>query len=253
MKKVLKNKQPIKLVTVLIVIALSVISFLNNKGGANTKPEVNISETTFHSEKEKTENATETNKTENATAINKTENTNETVPENENNNTVISPASLVVDVSGEVNSPGVYTLSEGARVNDAIIAAGGLTEKGDISYINRAAPIADGTKIYIPSVVKTDGDSNTILKNQGQINLNNNGGYIHYNSPEYGDSIGGKVNINTADKTALETIPGIGPVTAEKILVYREKNGKFNALDEIMNVSGIGEKTFERIEEYITL
>ncbi len=133
-------------------------------------------------------------------------------------------ASIFIDISGCVNYPKVVKLNSNSRVSDAIKAAGGLTYDADISNINRAAHLSDGEKIYIPSV--SDGED--------LINSNN--------------SFSNKVNINSGSASDFETLTGIGPATANKIIEYRNKYGKFKKIEDIKNVSGIGDKTFEKFK-----
>lgn len=143
---------------------------------------------------------------------------------------------LYVDIGGEVMKPGVYEVSEGTRLFEVIDKAGGLTEDADIDGINRAETVQDGQKIMIGR--------------QGGNPNENREGYSANNVTDTGE---GKVNINTADAAALQTIPGIGPSKADRIIEYRESEGKFNEIDDIKNISGIGNKTFESIKEYITV
>ena len=155
---------------------------------------------------------------------------------------------VVVHVIGEVNNPGVVTLKEGARIIDAINKAGGKTEEADLSKINLAYVIEDGTQIYIPRInenlneielMTQDAGSSTIISNSETDN--------EENSKEV------KVNINTANKEKLETLPGIGETTAQKIIDYREANGKFNSIEDIKNVSGIGDAKFNSLKDKITV
>ena len=142
---------------------------------------------------------------------------------------------IVCDISGEINNPGVYELDEGNRLQDLIDMAGGLTEEADINAINRAGFVNDGEKIYIPST-KDGYFVNSRPTNIGSASTEPN-----------------KININYADIAELQSIPGVGPVTAEKIIDYRESNGLFSSIEEITNVSGIGEKTYKKMAEYITI
>lgn len=125
----------------------------------------------------------------------------------------------------------VVELEEGSRIQDAIEAAGGLTENADLDGINRAAFVNDGDKILIPSV-----EEGGFPYEEGAI------------QDSYGD---GRININTADSGQLQEITGVGPVTAEKIISYREENGRFDSIEDIKNVSGIGDKTFEKMKDEI--
>lgn len=145
------------------------------------------------------------------------------------------PDRIFVDIGGEVVHPMLAELEDGSRVEDAIEAAGGLTEDADLSSINRAAFINDGDKIYIPS---SDDAAVPLLSDPG--------------GAAAAQTAGGKVNINTADSQELQTLTGIGPVTADKIIEYRQTNGRFTTIEDIKKVSGIGEKTFEKFRESIT-
>ena len=139
---------------------------------------------------------------------------------------------VYVDVSGCVKDPGVYRVPEGSRVFEVIEKAGGLTENADTSGINQAEPVSDGLKITVPDIDAAQAGTGAVERD------------------DMAES--GKVNINTADSETLQKIPGIGPVTAGKIIMYREQNGRFGSVEDIMNVSGIGEKTFEKIKTVIT-
>ncbi|MEG2642863.1 MAG: ComEA family DNA-binding protein, partial [Eubacterium sp.] len=136
---------------------------------------------------------------------------------------------VLVHVAGAVNNPGVYTLDGGSRVIDAVDAAGGLSPEADGDALNLAAVVEDAAKITIPT--------------------------IHTGEEEGGGSISssGLVNINTADKTTLMTLSGIGEVLAQNIIDYRTKNGSFTNLEELKNVNRIGDKLFEQIKDGITL
>ena len=159
-----------------------------------------------------------------------------------------APAAMImVDIGGEVNKPMVVELEEGSRVEDAINAAGGVTEKADLTEINRAAFLEDGDKILIPT--KTDDEASdgnadgTSDGTSGSSASLSKGG-----AATYSDS---RVNINTADSEELQQLDGIGPVTAEKIIEYRETKGKFRTIEDIKNVSGIGDKTFDELKDDI--
>lgn len=152
--------------------------------------------------------------------------------------TEVRTAMIMVDVGGEVNDPKVVELEEGSRVEDAIMAAGGVTEDADLMDINRAAFIEDGDKILIPK--KIDESSGDVLISSSQSS--SKGGYSSYS---------GKININTAGSEELQQLDGVGPATAEKIIEYRETTGRFKSIEDIKNVSGIGDKTFEKMKEDI--
>ena len=145
---------------------------------------------------------------------------------------------IVCDISGEVNSPGVYEIKENSRLRDLIQLAGGLTDGANIDAINRARVVFDGEKIYIPSIEeKGISYDNSTYSNVGISN----------------DYSNNKININTADSDELQTINGIGPSMAEKIITYREENGPYLSIEDLMNVSGIGEKTFKKMEGQVTV
>lgn len=141
---------------------------------------------------------------------------------------------IVVHIDGEVKNKGVYTIDSESRLNDLVNLAGGLTELADISKINLAKKISDGEKIYIYAI-----GEEISIKKEDEINIYNDG-----NS---------KININTANKEELKKLPGVGDSTADKIINYRNKNGFFEQIEDIQNVSGIGESKFENIEELICI
>ena len=146
-------------------------------------------------------------------------------------------AMIYVDVGGEVKDPSVVELPDGSRVTDAITAAGGLTEQADLTDINRAAFVSDGEKIYIPSQVSE-------LEDDGLSAGEGGGGGTAKSSD-------GRININTADSTQLQELTGVGPATAEKIIDYRKQNGRFQSIEDIKNVSEIGDKTYEKLKAHI--
>ena len=152
---------------------------------------------------------------------------------------------IVVHVSGEVVSPGVISLDEGARLIDAINQSGGLTEKADISKVNLAYVLEDAQKIYIPSVDDKE-EEMYILEGSGDTQIVTNSGSTESKKEEKL-----MVNINTANAIELSQLPGIGNSTAYKIINYRNENGKFNTIDDIKNVSGIGEAKFNKIKDNI--
>lgn len=147
------------------------------------------------------------------------------------------PTILVVDVKGAVRHPGVYTLAEGDRLIDAISAAGGYVPEADSSMLNHAMKLTDEFLIYVP----LEGEE----VQEGETSLAV--GMTDKPTSE------GTVNINTADESQLMTIPGIGPAKAAAIINYRNDNGLFKAPESLMDVSGIGKKTFEKLEHQITV
>ena len=141
-------------------------------------------------------------------------------------------APLIVDVSGAVPRPGVYELPEGSRVNDAVQAAGGFLAEADKSSINLAAPLEDGQKLEIPFL--------SGMAPPEVLSL----------PPEFSTDL---IDINTATLEELDTLPGIGPTLAQAIIDYRDENGPFYAIEDIMFVDGIGEETFLAIMDLITV
>jgi competence protein ComEA len=150
---------------------------------------------------------------------------------------------IIVYVSGAIEFPGTYSLPAGSRVGDALEAAGGTTARADASRLNLAARLDDGEQVEVPEKVG---------QAQGQGSGSSSGNSV-LSGPTPGAPSGSLVNINTATLEELDTLPGIGPATAQKIIEYRDANGPFQALEEIMNVPGIGPATFERIKDLITL
>lgn len=155
--------------------------------------------------------------------------------------------SIWVDVCGAVKKPGVYEMKKNARVFEVVEAAGGFSENADSEWLNQAAVLTDGEKIQ----VYTKEETREMQKNgiQAEQNTNEQNG-----AGRNGDAGGaGKINLNTASLTQLQEIPGIGEVRAQAILDYRQEIGKFQNIEEIQGVPGIKGKTFEKIEDYITV
>ena len=145
-------------------------------------------------------------------------------------------APLVVQVMGAVPRPGVYEFPEGSRVRDAIDAAGGLLTDADVAVMNLAAPLEDGQQLEIPyaggAVPPAAVEPPAATQVPGAEDL---------------------ININTATLDQLDALPGIGPTTAQKIIDYRTANGPFARIEDIMNVSGIGPATFDKLKALITV
>ncbi|KJC63436.1 competence protein ComEA [Agreia bicolorata] len=138
---------------------------------------------------------------------------------------------IYVHVLGSVARPGLYELREGARVVDAIAAAGGYTDVADPAQLNLARVVTDGEQVYAPAV--------------GELPpMSASGG-----AAAPGESASGAVNLNTADSATLETLPRIGPETAKKIIAYRDEHGPFTSIDQLLEVPGIGQKTLDGLRD----
>ena len=155
------------------------------------------------------------------------------------------PEEVVVHVTGEVKRPDVYRLEKGMRVADAIQIAGGATEQADLQQLNLAARAMDGEKIYVPPQIAASPQiipepQTHVFKDVPKTQA------IHSNPP-------GKINLNTATAEELESLPSIGPVMAKRIIEYRSIHGSFYNIEDIEEVKGIGEKTYEKIKALITV
>lgn len=142
---------------------------------------------------------------------------------------------IVVHLSGAVHRPGVYYLQEGDRVVDLLKRGGGAMIDGDLNRLNLAAPLHDGQKIHVPKKgtdVVEDGGASVAVGSTGDTSV---------------------ININTSSQAQLENLPGVGPSRALAIIEYRSEEGPFTAKEELMNVSGIGEKTFASLKDLISI
>ncbi len=167
---------------------------------------------------------------------------------------------IYIYITGEVNNQGVVILNKGSRVKDAIDIAGGITEKANITKLNLAYVLEDGMKINIPNdndlrenpdfkyIINGSDDRNDEVRKEN-VDSSNESKTVTSSSSSSKKS--GIVNINTASQTELETLPGIGPSIALKIINYRKENGKFSSIEDIKNVSGIGENKFNELKKYI--
>ena len=146
-------------------------------------------------------------------------------------------AIILVHVLGAVAQPGLFELHDGARVMDVVAAAGGLNETADPAGVNLARILSDGEQLYIPQL----GEAQPGAPPGASAGGNESG------------ATGGKVNLNTASAAELETLPRIGPAMSQRIIDYREANGRFSSIDDVRNVTGIGDKTFDGLKELITI
>lgn len=163
-----------------------------------------------------------------------TEKTEESGQTEVQNNRQEEETNVFVYVCGAVKTPGVYELEQGARVCDAVGAAGGLTEKAEASAVNQARVVTDGEQIYVPESSESES------------------GVVDYEVTQ-GAELNGKVNINTAGKEELMTLTGIGEAKAESIIAYRTEHGSFARTEDLMLVEGIKEGVFHKIKDDIII
>ncbi len=148
------------------------------------------------------------------------------------------PRTIYADIKGEVNKPGVYELIFGERVKDAVVKAGGFTENADEKQVNLALKVTDEMIIYIPKIGEEPPNSTITPQETTATN---------------GGTSKNKLNLNTSSSQELTELPGIGPAKAEAIVEYRETNKQFKTIDDLKEISGIGEKTFEKLKDLITV
>ncbi len=153
-----------------------------------------------------------------------------------NKNTDNPANQVVVDVTGAVNQPNIYTLPQNSIIEDAIKVAGGFSDQADLDLIyktiNRAALLQNHGKVYIPTIKIAETNKQSDNNTETQSNL---------------------ININTASLVLLDTLPGIGPITAERITNYREARGQFNRLEDLMKVEGISTSKYNKLKNLITI
>ena len=160
------------------------------------------------------------------------------------------PEEVVVHITGEVAKPGLVTLKSGSRVADAIEMAGGLKSSADQRDINLAQKLFDEDKIVIPRIGENIENDDFESSNRDPLQSSTQTIVSSRNSTSSETSSDGQININTASKEQLKTLPGIGDVTSQKIIDYREST-KFSSIEDIKNVSGIGDKKFDAIKSMI--
>jgi competence protein ComEA len=136
---------------------------------------------------------------------------------------------VFVHVSGSVAAPGLYVLDEGSRVVDAVAAAGGFAQDADEAAVNLARPLSDGEQLVVPAIGAADEASPAAPSGDGRVNL------------------------NTADAAQLDTLPRIGPAMAERIIQWRDANGRFTSVEDLLAVPGIGDKMLETLRDLVTV
>jgi competence protein ComEA len=148
-----------------------------------------------------------------------------------------SVTELYVHVSGAVRAPGLYVVPGGSRVMDAVAAAGGFADDAARDGVNLARELADGEQLAVPR----EGEATSDAASGGAPG----GGMA--------PGVGGKVNLNTADEAALDTLPRVGPATAQRIIAWRDQNGRFTSVEDLLAVPGIGEKMLESLRDLVTV
>ncbi len=161
-----------------------------------------------------------------------------------------SDSRILVHISGAVNKEGIVELKIDSRISDAIEKAGGVREDASMEDINLAYKLEDGMKIHIPTKEEKQKSENS---NETYFTASSGSSTIEESIQSTQNAKDTKVNLNTATQTQLETLPGIGPSTANKILSYRKEKGRFKSIEDIKEVSGIGEAKFEKIKDLISV
>lgn len=175
------------------------------------------------------------------------ENNIDTTNIDDNEEKKIIEENIIVHISGEVVNNGIIEIEKNARIADVINKAGGTTKEADLSKVNLAYKVNDGQKIYIPNINERE---NKNIEGTKQYITDGAGDNIIIEGKTINDE---KININTATQTELETLSGVGPSTALKIINYRKENGKFKKIEDLKNVPGIGEAKFNSIKENICI
>lgn len=157
----------------------------------------------------------------------------------------LEPKDVTCDISGAIKNQGVYTLKNGARLNELIEIAGGLTTNAQLKNVNRALILKDQDKIYIPHVGEKFSKTDIVSSEEGNSTTSTDMSNAQSNSP--------KININTADSVELQKLNGIGEKKAQQIISYRQKNGQFKQIEDLKQVSGIGDKTFETLKSQLEI
>ncbi len=180
-------------------------------------------------------------------------NSSNTVVQSEDEDKNSSLQEIEVHIAGAVQKPGVYKLDADCRVNDAVIMAVALPT-ADLNSLNLAAPLTDGQKITVPELQQAAPSGNSALFSaQAGSSSSGSSNSSSKSTEKNNNTQGGLININTADQSEIESLPGIGPALAGRIIQYREENGPYRVPEDIKNVSGIGEKRYQEIEDKITV
>jgi len=244
----IRNKK-IKIIAIITILVITIIYGIwkENKGKIKIENINEQAEITDIEDNEKTKNLHNT-----------TMKNNENIKNKETNKT--DKNKIVIYITGEVKQEGVYELDEDSRISDAIEKAGGTKENADLSQINLAYKIEDGMRIYIPKKgelvqdkEKIEDKTQEILTGKSTDITNTTSVNTNLSTNKKSKTDIEKINLNKATQTELETLPGIGPSTAEKIIAYRKENGNFKKIEDIMNVNGIGESKYSKIRDLINV
>lgn len=242
----IRNKKIIAIITILVITIIYGI-WKENRGKIKIENINEQAEIIDIEDNEKTKNLHNT-----------TMENNENIKNKETNKT--DKNKIVIYIIGEVKQEGVYELDENSRISDAIEKAGGTKENADLSQINLAYKIEDGMRIYIPKKGELVQDKEKIEDKTQEVVTGKSTDITNTTSVNTNLSTNKKIktdiekiNLNKATQTELETLPGIGPSTAEKIIAYRKENGNFKNIEDIMNVNGIGESKYNKIKDLVSV
>ncbi|WP_102400126.1 ComEA family DNA-binding protein [Haloimpatiens massiliensis] len=159
-----------------------------------------------------------------------------------------SSSNIVVDIKGAVKKPGVYTLNKESRINELIKMAGGFNKNADLNRIHMSKKLKDEDLIYVYSLGE---EEKQFMNSNGNNSRVNNDVSVQNNQSLQDENE--KVNLNTASEEELKTLPGVGDVTAKKIIDFREKNGGFSSIEDLMKIDRIGEKTFNKLRDKVDI
>ena len=242
----IRNKKIIAIITILVITIIYGI-WKENRGKIKIENINEQAEITDIEDNEKTK------KLHNTTMEN-----NENIKNKETNKT--NKNKIVIYIIGEIKKEGVYELEEDSRISDAIEKAGGVKESADLSQINLAYKIEDGLRIYIPkrgelvqNKEKIEDKTQEVVTGKSTDITNSTSSNTMLSTNKNSKTNIEKINLNKATQTELETLPGIGPSTAEKIIAYRKENGNIKNIEDIMNVNGIGESKYNKIKDLISV
>lgn len=213
-----------KIIAFIFILLFSIYKIIDNKN-LNIKDNVYIVSQSENFEKETISNNISDEKYNSVKEDIKIENTNK------------NKKTITVFISGEVKNPGVVTIDIDKRLSDAIDKLGGITENADLNKINLAIKLEDESHYIIPKIGENLESNNEHFENDTVYDSNDNN----------------LININTANVQELDSLPGVGEATANKIVKYREEKGKFNSIEEIKNVNGIGDKKYEELKALISI